>query len=84
MNPQQSTIPTETLTGCVVKQLWNGQPFLVFVEDQQTPGKPRCVSLVVETETGYAAFGHRASYESLPGMNPLHIASEYLSQFPPL
>ena len=87
MNATQSVIPTETLHGCVVKQLFHGQPFLVFVEDSdpQTPGKPRGVALVVETATGYKpATGHRSQYEGLPNTEPAHIAAEYLAQFPPI
>lgn len=75
-----STIPTESLSGCIIRQLYHGTPYLVFVEH---PPKPwRAVFLVAHNGPGgYKPKGPRLQWQD-DGDNDdaAIIAAEYLQR----
>ena len=74
-----STIPTESLNGNVLKQLYHGQPHLVFV--QHEGGSFRCVCEVALNDAGqYYPIGNRMDWQGEPGDDQVMIAAEYLKQ----
>lgn len=73
-------IPTESVTGCVVRQLFHGRPYLVFVENADG-SKPRAVFEVCRNGPGgYMPISSRWQYHGDAEDDALTITAEYLDQ----
>lgn len=79
-----SIIPTESLSGCVIRQLYHGRPHLVFVQ-HANGRKPRAVFEVARNGPGgYKPIRPRMDWQD-DGDNDdaMQITAEYLKKVVP-
>lgn len=73
----QSTMPTESLSGCIVRQLYHGNPFFVFVQHARG-NQPRAAFRVVHNGSGWKPKGPRMQFQSGETEDATNICAEYL------
>ncbi|HUD74851.1 MAG TPA: hypothetical protein VMQ76_07250 [Terracidiphilus sp.] len=76
-----STIPTESLQGCVIRQLYHGRPHLVFVQHERPDNPPRaCFEVTRNGPGGFKPKGKRMDWTGNVGTDAAELCAEYLQQ----
>ncbi len=73
-----SSIPSESLSGSIVSQLYHGRPHLVFIEHEGN--SIRAVSEVTRDGAGYKSKGPRLNFPNAKNVDACELCAEYLQQ----